>query len=54
MLGKRIDMPLGEKRVNEADFIVRLLVSGALKVGENGLTAGEPGTYEVKGKTVEE
>lgn len=49
MMGdKRIQMPLGEKRVNNAELIVRLLVSGALRVGENGLCAGEQGSYTVQ------
>lgn len=56
MMGKRINMPLGESRVNNAELIIKLLVSGALKVGENGLCAGEPGVYEIFGnrESVEE
>lgn len=44
---KRIIMPLGE-RMASVKIVVKLMASGALQVGENGLCTGDPGIYKIE------
>lgn len=42
-----IKLPLGERRVS-SDIIVKLMLIGALRAGEYGLSTGDPGLYPKK------
>lgn len=46
-MNRKIDLLFGEYSIS-AEIVVRLMVAGALQIGENGLKAGEPGIYKIE------